>query len=332
MFSPLVTYILHTSMKELASAIVGLCSRATPFLIVTMHSAKPGKIIRLKICSMAAAACIICVCSWVSGAAAPLPDGADKQTIRLQDMSLTVFTYRPHGCREPSLVVVLHGLSRNADGYRDYMRPLADHHCLLVAAPQFDKERFPQWRYQHGGIVQRGLVQDPHQWTGNIVVELVEHIRRLEGRPLRYSLIGHSAGGQFLSRLAAFVPTEAQRIVIANPGTHVFPDLQVKAPFGMGGVYTETTADASLRRYLEQPITIFLGQDDTDNEHLNESTEAIAQGATRYARGLNAFRAAQAVARSRSWTCNWRLVELPGVGHKAREMFASQAASEALRP
>src|SRR5262249_24759833 len=233
----------------------------------------------LKICSMAAAACIICLCSWVTGAAAPLPDGAGKQTILLKDMSLTVFTYRPHGCGEPSLVVVLHGVSRNADGYRDYMRPLADRHCLLVAAPQFDKARFPQWRYQQGGIVQQGIVQDPQQWTGNIIIELVAHIRRLEGRPMPYALIGHSAGGQFLSRLAAFVPTEAQRIVIATPGTHVFPDLHVKAPFGMGGVYPETMAEAALRRYLEQPITIFLGQDDTDKDGLNESAAAMAQGA-----------------------------------------------------
>jgi hypothetical protein len=58
----------------------------------------------------------------------------------------------------------------------------------------------------------------------------------------------------------------------------------------------------------------------------------MAQGATRYERGLNAFRTAQARAQSSGWTFNWRLVELPGTGHSARKMFASPQASEALRP
>jgi pimeloyl-ACP methyl ester carboxylesterase len=196
----------------------------------------------------------------------------------------------------------------------------------------FDKERFPGWRYQHGGIVHHGRVQDPKAWTGNFILALVERVRVLEGRPIKYSLIGHSAGGQFLSRLAAFVPTEAQRIVLANPGTHVLASLQTKAPFGMSGVYPDAAAEGELERYLAQPVTIFLGQDDTGEDNLNEGSEAMAQGATRYERGLNAFRTAQSLAQSRSWTFNWRLVELPGTGHSARKMFASKEASQALRP
>jgi dienelactone hydrolase len=285
---------------------------------------------KAKNCSMATLSLGICFCSCDVGAAAPLPPGKGEQVIELQQLGLTVFTYRPP-CREPSLLIVFHGQRRDADRYRDYARTLADRHCMLIVAPQLDKERFPQWRYQHGGIVQKGVVQDPQQWTGNIVVELVEYLRRSEGRNMPYSFLGHSAGGQFLSRLSAFVPTEATRIVIANPGTHVFPDLKVKAPFGMGGVYPQAAAEGSLRRYLEQPITIFLGQDDLD-EDPSDRAEATAQGATRHERGLNAFRAAQSLAQSSSWTFNWRLVELPGAGHSARKMFSSEEAWEALTP
>jgi hypothetical protein len=32
------------------------------------------------------------------------------------------------------------------------------------------------------------------------------------------------------------------------------------------------------------------------------------------------------------WPFNWRLVELPGTGHSATQMFASKQALEALRP
>lgn len=149
---------------------------------------------------------------------------------------------------------------------------------------------------------------------------------------MEYALIGHSAGGQFLSRVAAFVPTGASRIVIANPSTWVFPTLQVPAPFGLGGIYPGAQAQAGLRRCLEQPITVLLGQADTGEEELDESPSAMAQGRTRYERGLNIFRQARMLSASRGWPLNWRLVEVPGAGHSAGKMFRSQQALSALQP
>jgi pimeloyl-ACP methyl ester carboxylesterase len=273
----------------------------------------------------------LCFHSGFATGAQPLPAGSGQQEVKLKGESIKVFTYRPN-CREPSLLIVLHGKGRNADDYRDWARPLADQHCLLVAAPEFDSKRFPTWRYQHGGVERKGEIQPPGEWTANMVVALAEYVRTVEGRKMPYSLIGHSAGGQFLSRLAAFSTTEAQRIVIANPGTHVFPDTKVKAPFGLGGVYPEDAAEGELRRYLSEPVTIYLGKDDTEEKGLNEGASAMAQGENRHERGLNAFRAAQALAQSHSWTFNWRLVEIPGIGHKAEKMFAAKEAWEALKP
>jgi pimeloyl-ACP methyl ester carboxylesterase len=260
----------------------------------------------------------------------PVPPGVSQMMFHLSQADLLVHTYRPQ-CHQPSLLIVLHGLGRNAEGYMNAARPLADRHCLLIAAPLFDKERFPTWRYQQGGIAQHHRLQPPSQWTGRLVVELAERIGTLERRNMPYSIIGHSAGGQFLSRFAAFVPTDAQRIVIANPSTYVWPSLSVDAPFGLGGVYSQGGGEAALRRYLELPITIYLGGEDTGEKDLNESAEAKAQGANRRERGLNAFTAAQLVARERSWKFNWRLVEAKGVGHSARDMFASPSAWRALR-
>jgi pimeloyl-ACP methyl ester carboxylesterase len=260
-----------------------------------------------------------------------LSAGSGQRRLDLGDMRLTVFTYRP-ACREPSLLLVLHGQNHNADDYRDWARPLADRHCLLVVAPRFGKSQFPRWRYQHGGIARDGAVQDPSGWTGRLVLDLVERVRRLEGRSMPYSLIGHSAGGQLLSRLAAFTPTQARRIVIANPGTHVLPDPKVEAPYGFGGVYARGAVDQHLRRYLSAPVTIFLGHDDTDEEGLSTSREASAQGATRHERGRYAFNAAQALAQARGWPFSWRLVEVQGVGHRAKKMFAAPEASAALKP
>jgi len=104
------------------------------------------------------------------------------------------------------------------------------------------------------------------------------------------------------------------------------------APYGLGQVYSGTEGEAALRRYLEQPLTIYLGQGDTRDDARNDYPEALAQGASRYQRGLNVFNAAKTLAQARGWTFNWRLVELPGVGHNARKMFSAPQAFEALSP
>ena len=258
--------------------------------------------------------------------------GARQYTVTIGGVSMTMFTYRPSNCDKPDLLLVFHGLGHNADGYRDHARSLADRLCMLVVAPLFDEQRFPSWRYQGGGIVDHGVVQPSNAWTGNVVLGIVDWVRRTEGRNLDYYLLGHSAGGQFLSRVAAFVPTEAKRIVIANPSTYVFPSLTTAPPYGFGGVYSANDSVAELRRYLALPLTIFLGQEDTGDKDRSDTPAALAQGGTRYDRGRNAYRAARDLARSRGWAFNWRLVEAPGVGHSASKMFATREAVAALRP
>jgi len=281
---------------------------------------------------ISAAVVLSCFLGAEPAVAEPTAAGTGKQTVEVNGTRMAVFTYRPAGCSNPSLLLVFHGIARDADKYRDYARALADRHCLLLAAPLFDKRAFPTWRYQRGGIIDHGVVQNPRDWTGRLVLDLVDWVRKQEARPLPYSLIGHSAGSQFLDRLAAFVPNEAKRIVVANPGSYVFPSLEIDAPYGLGKVYAGTEGEAPLRRYLEQPLSIYLGEGDTWEDDRDENPAALAQGKSRHARGINAFNAAKTLAQTRGWTFNWRLVQLPGVGHSASKMFAAPQASDALAP
>jgi pimeloyl-ACP methyl ester carboxylesterase len=265
--------------------------------------------------------------------ATAIPQGAGQQTATINGVPMQLFTYRPDGCAVTGMLLVFHGLGRNVAGYRDYAIPLARRLCLLAVAPLFDEARFPTWKYQRGGIVADGRLQPAQDWTVGFVPALVAWVRAQEGRPdLPYDLIGHSAGGQFLSRVAAFAPLAATRIVIANPSTWVLPSLDTPAPYGFGGVYPPAQAEDALRRYLAAPITVLLGGEDTGSKDLADGAEARAQGDTRLARGQNAFRAAQAAAQAHGWPFNWRLAMVPGIGHTARGMFASDEALEALRP
>jgi hypothetical protein len=78
----------------------------------------------------------------------------------------------------------------------------------------------------------------------------------LKGLP---SDLGHSAGGQFLARFAAFAENEATQIVIANPSSWVRPSLDIAAPYGFKGASDAAWGEAAVRRYLAAKITVLLG-------------------------------------------------------------------------
>ncbi|KAB0633276.1 hypothetical protein WT67_28115 [Burkholderia stagnalis] len=263
---------------------------------------------------------------------ATIAPGAAAATAHVAGVDLPVFTYRPAQCAPSTLLVVFHGVQRNGAAYRDHAIPLAERLCAIVVAPQFDAARFPRDVYQYGGAsAAHGLSRDPRQPRG-LVAPLVGWARQASGIAApSVVLLGHSAGAQFLDRVAAYGAPDVARIVIANPSTWVMPSVTDAAPFGFGGVGTARDADDALRAYLAQPITVLLGTADTGNRHLVRGRMADAQGPTRHARGLHAFQAARAAAESRGWAFGWRLVEVPGVGHDATRMFASPEALEAVQ-
>ncbi len=259
-----------------------------------------------------------------------IPYRRDKQTAMLGSVPLDIYTYRPNGCTPTGLLIVFAGLDRNADTYRDLSRSLAQRLCLIVAAPKFDKERFPDWRYQHGGVIHHDVLQDRDQWTGSLVPKLIDWLRQQEAKPdMPVFLFGHSAGAQFLSRVAAYTPNSAQRMVVTNPSTYVLPSLDEPAPYGFRGL---PNAENMLRAYLAAPVTIYLGEEDIGSENLATGEAAERQGATRFERGERAFHQAEQTAEEHGWPCNWRLVELPGVGHSAKKMLEADTAVEALIP
>lgn len=259
--------------------------------------------------------------------------GEGRAIARIAGQSIDVFTYRPSGCAAPSILLVFHGTGRTAQSYRDAARPLADKACLTIYAPLFDKERFPNWRYQRGGIVNDGEVQPQESWTVGLVDDLIDWAQDQEGRPDADAyLFGHSAGGQFLSRVAAYdPPSEARRIVIANPSTYVWPDAEEDAPYGFDRLDDDATEEGLLRAYLAAPVTVFLGMTDTGDEDLVTNRPAQRQGANRLERGQNVFDAARRAAQAKGWPFNWRLVTAEGIGHAGGQMMRSPEMLNAIR-
>lgn len=261
-----------------------------------------------------------------------IPPGSARIEVDLETARLEVFTYRPAGYRAGPMLIVFHGMLRNAEDYRDHARAMGDRFGMLVVAPRFDQAQFGAGTYQQGGLMRNGEVAPRATWTWSLVPRLADRLRRQEGRPdMPYYLIGHSAGGQFLVRLTAFVPTEASRIVAANPGSELFPTQELDYPYGFGGLPDSVASEAHLRAYLARPLTLYLGTGDTvRDDDLDKSAQADRQGPNRYERGRNAYDRARELARSRGWDFRWRLVEAPGVGHDHQAMFDAPQCRDAL--
>ncbi len=270
--------------------------------------------------------------SLILFSADPLPVGKSIVEVRFGEIPLKLFVYKPADFRDGPMLMVFHGVLRNAEEYRDHSIAMGDRFGALIVAPLFDDKTFPLAKYQLGGIVVNGKATAPEERTGEYVNRIAKEIRQREGRAdMPYSLIGHSGGGQFLVRLAAFVPTEARRIVAANPGTHTFPTLSAEFPYGFGGLPDELQTDDVLKAYLAQPLTIYLGTKDTErDEHLDVLPAADAQGRVRFERGQNAFAAAKKLAAEKRWPFGWKLVIAQETEHDHEQMFNHAACAEAL--
>lgn len=252
-----------------------------------------------------------------------IPSGCDCLSVDSDAARIQVFTYKPATFDRGPMLVVCHGMLRNADEYRDDARALGDRLGALVVAPMFPEEDYPYERYQAGGLLNDGQLAPRSTWTWQLVLRVVEEIRRREERPeMPYFLFGHSGGGQFLIRMAGFVATDAERIVVSNAGAQLFPSRELPYPYGFGGLPDEVSDDAALQRYLAQPITLYLADDDRErDEYLDLTDCAELQGANRRERGRNVYQAAKRLAKQKGWKFNWRLVTVPGVAHDHQKML-----------
>jgi pimeloyl-ACP methyl ester carboxylesterase len=265
--------------------------------------------------------------------AVPIPYGSSQIEVGTGTNAIIVYTYKPKTYQNGPILFVFHGMLRNAQGYRDDCIALAERFKLILVAPLFDTNRFPGSAYHLGGLFKHGVLQVQTNWTYNLLPTIIDDVRQREGNPkLPYYFIGHSAGAQFLMRLAAFCPLEARRIVVANPGSDLFPRRDWKFGYGFGGLPEELSNDEALQRYLSAPMTIYLGTADTDPQHpeLDRSAAAELEGRFRLERGRACFEYAEKLAKEHGWKFNWRKVEVPGVAHNAKFMFTGKRVGDAL--
>ncbi len=261
----------------------------------------------------------------------PFPQGRSMVEVELDGTNLEFWVYKPETYVADGFVLLLHGASRAAEAYRDNSQGFADRYGRLVVVPLFDSERFPSRRYQFGGVFREdGSFADREEWTFAYIPRIVDYIRDREGVPeLPYILLGYSAGAQFVSRMAAFMDLDAERLVAMSPGSALFPVREMEYGLGFGGLPEEFSTDERIRRFLALPLTVAIGTHDVEEGQLPTGA-AFDQGVHRYSRNLRWFNTAMDLAHQEGWEFNWRLVLSHGAGHDPPDMFFHPQMGNAL--
>ncbi|MFB4308432.1 hypothetical protein [Actinomadura sp. GTD37] len=268
----------------------------------------------------------------------------------VEGRKLAVFTSARLDGRQPRLteaVIVVHGALRNAG---DYFRSIKKAPHRLVVAPQFLTEDDVRGAEDRAGYLHWGT----EDWKGGLgevssFTVMDELLRGLKAFPglRRVTLVGNSAGGQFVNRYAAVGrgPDELAvpvRFVVANPSTYLYFDTDRRTGdsfvphdaaevdqwrYGFSGVLPDylgaaRSGDDHFERYAGRDVVYLLGAQDADRGAalLEIHPAAEAQGRTRVERG----EIYHAYLRHKAGRDVHRLVRVPGVGHDAAEMFGSR--------
>lgn len=225
------------------------------------------------------------------------------------------------------VVFVLHGVNRNADDYARNWEALARTYGLRIYAPEFTNRAFPgAAMYNLGGLGTDG----PYAFSA--FEPLFEAVMARGGNARGYHLFGHSAGAQVVHR--AVLMEDLPHLITAyaaNAGWYTLPHGAPTWPYGLGGT---DIGEAELRRWLEAPMMLLLGDQDIDPDHenLRRTPEAMAQGPHRYARGAYFAAVGRASARDIGAGFNWQVASVPGVAHDNAGMAEAAAAIIARHP
>lgn len=257
---------------------------------------------------------------------------AMPETTGANTNNLQVFYYRPaNWTPDKPIVIVQHGLQRNAEEYRDGWKKYAEQYNLLVVCPEFSKDKYPGVRYYNTGNISdtdddTGELQPKNEWIFPVINHVFNEVRMRSGATSNtFTLFGHSAGAQLVHRYVLFAgKTQAERIIFANAGWYTMPNTNVDFPYGIKNM---SISKDDLAEAFAKPVTILLGEKDNDPNHkvLRHTPEADAQGLNRFERGNRFYYEAKEKAAELGVPFNWKLITVPGVGHSDIGMAAAAA-------
>lgn len=243
-------------------------------------------------------------------------------------ISLTIYYHIPKGdIKKMPILMSFHGVSRNAEDYRNCWIDTADAKGFMVFAPEFTVDYFPTSdQYSLGNIFVDGDRPSPEtlnpksEWAFTIIEQLFEFVKNnFAGEQTEYSGWGHSAGAQFLHRFVLFMPESKLSVAVcSNAGWYTVPEKGVKFPYGLD--LSLIDENVTLQKAFAKKLYVHLAENDTDpnaSSLRHNTTVDTQQGSNRRARGRYFYTTAQSVAKSKNLPFNWiKTPEVPNVAHE----------------
>ena len=198
----------------------------------------------------------------------------------------TVYFSTPESIDENTKIIfVMHGASRTARKYLNDWLPLAKNRNVVLIAPEFSKESYPEYVYLMMATERGKLLQDQSLYLTDSLGLLFDFFKaKLKLSTERFRLYGHSGGSQFVNRyLLLSEEKRIEKAVMANAGFYTFVDDQIPYPFGIKNM---SVSVERLEWFLRLKGGVFLGDADNDPKHHSLPTmrKAKKQGRHRFER------------------------------------------------
>lgn len=256
----------------------------------------------------------------------------------LETKPVKVFYYIPYveSVKELPILFVFHGAERNGRIAISNWKAIAEDRQIILVAPNFTSELYPSIDYQFGGVSYSTVTykERPEEtWTYKIIEPIFDYIKEKTGNVSKtYDICGHSAGGQWVHRYLLYMKdARVRKAVEQNAGNYTVPDPNgiTNGTNWFGFPYSVKDVNVITREhlaaYFARDMIVHVGKLDTASSRAVDSyfpddPGSMAEGKCRFERGHFFYNRAKRVADSLGVPFNWRIVEVPGVGHNSSRM------------
>jgi dienelactone hydrolase len=225
--------------------------------------------------------------------------------------SAPYYLHVPPGNTEGApVIVVVHGISRNAREHVLAFGSQAARQGFVTIAPRFSRQAFPG--YQRLGRCGTGRTSIPQA----ALEEVLDEAHAATGADTsKVFMFGFSGGAQFAHRFALCTPGIVRGLVLASAGWYTFPDTTQSFPRGVGTAPLAHGLDVP--RLLQVPTLVVVGDQDTRRDGAFNASRALdrQQGRTRIERGRNWVGAMQQAADRDGLGPRFTFGTMPGCGH-----------------
>jgi len=234
------------------------------------------------------------------------------------ERTLSYFLFVPANWRaDRPLVVLVHGISRNAREHALAFAPHAARTGHALVAPLFDREFYRDFQ-------QLGLPGGGRRADLALQAVVADAARETGARAERFALFGHSGGAQFAHRFALAWPQRVARLALCAAGYYTFPEPAAAFPLGLDTAALPGAPALDLAGFLDIPTVVLVGRRDTARDaSLRSDADLDAhQGPHRRERARRFVAARRAATAARGAGAPTQLVELPGAGHRFTDTVA----------